>query len=243
MATGFLLILLIILSAVLALLCSIFSIIYFANSKKGKFGWLGGFLASLLVLIASIFYTVNTVASKAKNFAHKMEESFIRSIDTAAYNNYNFADSLNSPQLKYLKLIEPKDLKQAIPAQFYNYLGFRDYYRMPLRYPFSIHCTDALDNGQLFNEKEVEKFDESNNGEIDCQVTGIQEFVFDEHFLIARQTFPTERKEISSYIIYNFDNEKSEKIASLDALIARAQTLGFSRPLKFVSCKDYYGLL
>jgi hypothetical protein len=243
MVGGFLLILLIFLFGIFTVVSLVFAIIYFAGSRNGKFIWLGLFLFSLAGLIVSIFYTVNRITNKAVNFANKVQESFIKGMDSTTVNAYNFADSLNSAQLKYLRLIEPRENEGEVPEQFYNYLGFRDYYRLPLRYPFSIHCIDMLDKGSLYNEKSVRKFDENDNGEQPGGVDNIKEFIFDENILIARQSVETERKQVNNYIIYHFNTGKSEKLGTIDEVIARAQALGFTRGLKFVSCKDYYGLL
>jgi len=242
MFKAFLLVIAIIIFAVLSVLCFVFAIIYFVNSKKGKFGWLGGLLFSISGLIFSIYFTVNTAVNKAKGFAHKMEESFIRNIDTAAYRNYNFADSLKSEQIKYLKLSEPAKYKGTVPDQFYNYLGFKDYYRLPLIYPFSLHCTDVLDNGSLFDEADVLKFNENDNGERECNITNITTFTFDKNILLAKQSYNDKLQESNTYLIYHFSTGKSENLKTFDELVSRAKTLGYSRPVKLYSCDRYYKL-
>lgn len=232
----------IVLFAVLSILCIVFTIIYFGGSKKGKFTWLIFFFICLAGLIGSVFFTINRAIKGVEKFAHKMEETFIKGIDTAAFRNYNFADSLKSQQIKYLKLSEPKEYQGKVPSQFYNYLGFRDYYRLPLVYPFSLHCTDVLDNAILFNEADVIKFDANDNGERELDIKNIIEFAFDKNLLLAKQSYNSKLKEKDIYIIYRFSSGKTEEFKTFNEMSASAKTLGYSRPVNLHNCRAYYKL-
>ena len=243
MGTGFLYITGIFLSGILTLVCLILGIISFANSKNGKFYWLIGFLISLCTLLLCIYLLINRIKDKAGNFMNKLEHRMEMNIDTAAARqNYYFSDSIHSKQIQYLKLIEPEESKGKIPDQFYSYLGFRDYFRMPLRYPFSIHCIDQTENGSLYNEENVERFDASDNGEKSVNIDGIIAFSFDAHILLARQLYDSESK-TEKYIIYFFDTGNTEEFNTSDKMNVRARELNFNGNSKLVSCKDYFELL
>ncbi len=244
MLNAVLLIIAIVIFGLLTVLSVVFSVIFFANSKKGKFGWLGGFFFCLTGLIVAVFLLVNTVVHKVSSLARGMEQTFSNSLnanqaDSAEYKAYLIADSISNKQIDYLISIERETAKDKVPNQFYRYLGFKDYYRLPLRYPFSLHCIDSLGNATLFNEIAVNKFDENNNGEKNCEVTNVSDFVFDEKILISKIT--KNNKEKSSYIIYYFDNDKIEEIENINKFNLRIKNLKFSKSIEFISCKEYFG--
>ncbi|MBK9283587.1 MAG: hypothetical protein IPM51_04625 [Sphingobacteriaceae bacterium] len=224
-------------------MCSVFSIIYFANNKKGKFIWLSGFLASLLLLLLIIFLLVQKITHKARNFVSDLEHSFEMNIDTTFANkSYKRADTAQSKQIQYLKMIEKPEHKNAIPSQFYTYLGFQDYYRLPLVYPFAIHCTDSLDNGYLYNESEVVKFDQSDNGEVHTGIINIVEFNFDQNIFIAKIKYDTEKNK-HRYIIYFLNSGEKEEFDTAAEFTKRAQQLKFGKSLQLLSCQKYFKLL
>ncbi|MGZ3920726.1 MAG: hypothetical protein ACXVC7_10550 [Bacteroidia bacterium] len=216
-------------------------IISFANSYKTKFIWLGLFATSFIGLIVCIYLLVTKIAEKARDFG----SSFANSVtyDNTSGVTYNLADSVNSKQIQYLKTIEPEEFKESVPDQFYNYLGFGHYYRLPLKFPFSLHCEDRLDKASLFNESKVTVFNQNDNGEEDCKVNGITDLVFDENILVAKVNKRDFETNEDSFIIYHFADGKTEKYNSLEEASVHARQLQFSRPLKLISCQDYYELL
>jgi hypothetical protein len=247
MLKGLLLIISIVVFGILTILTVIFSIISFANSKKSKFIWLGGFAFSMIALISSVFFLVSGIAQKANSFGNNLENALnaanknvLNQIDTSEFKTYAIADSVNSEQIEYLISIESQTHKGEVPKQFYHYLGFKDYYRLPLKYPFSLHCIDSLDNASLFNEIKVARFDENDNGEKDCAVNNISEFVFDENMLIAKRKFQEDNKEKTTYIIYHFEQGRLEEIESINKFDLRVKNLKFQKILTFISCKEYF---
>lgn len=237
----------IVVSGIMTVVSVVFTIISFAYSKRGKFGWLAGFISSLAVLLVTVFFITVHTKSKTEEFADDIKNAaynnIISNIDTVSFKDYNFADSLNSPQIKWLKQIQPAEYTGKVHDQFYNYLGFRDYYRLPLRYPFSLHCVEAPEKGWLFNELNVTKFDESDNGEIDCKITDIESFVFDEKFLIGKSSAINGDVKKEFYFIYHFSNGKTEKFNYSDEVKKRAREVGFRGELKLMSCREYYNSL
>lgn len=239
---GLLLILGIILFGVLTMVSVVFSIIYFANSKKGKFGWLGIFIGSLIVLLTCIYFTVSSVVNKAKDVAENFESKFRTMAENSMIANDTtpnityFSDSI-SLQVNYLKALEPAKYSNNVPPAFYNYLGFRDYYRMPITYPYSLHCTDFLGDASLYNEEEVTEFDKNDNGEIASGLEGINEFTFDSKMLLAKRNLSKTQTE---YVIYLFEQKETEEIETLEKLKARAKVLKFSKPVTLVTCKEYF---
>lgn len=244
MANFFLYSALFILLGILAILSLVFSIVYFASSKKGKFIWLGTFVLSAAGFVFFFLFVDRKIDDKVSEFKNDFKNNTYNNllkIDTTSFEDYNFADSLNSTQIKWLKQNEPAKFAGKVPEQFYNYLGFRDYYRLPLRYPFSLHCIDSPDKGWLYNEINVKKFDESDNGEMDCQLNNIEAFTFDKNYLVAE--YYDETKKTKAYFIYHFNQHTVERFKYSDEVKLKAKKLGFTGDINLTTCKDYYNSL
>lgn len=253
MLTGFLLVIAIILFGLLTVVSVIFTIIYFVGPRKGKFVWLGIFLVSLLALLGFIYYTTTTVVHKAKVMKERFESGLQKNLEDltrnaagsgvdSTYTAYNIPDSLNSKQVLYLKSIEPEKFKGNVPEQFYHYLGFTDYYRLPLVYPFALHCEGSLGAAYLYDERYVVKFDESNNDEEWISTDRVTEFTFDENMLVMKTEINRyAKKEYQHpYGIYTFKTKDYKSFKTLDELIVEARKLGFSKPIKLYGCKEYF---
>src|SRR5262245_52027323 len=48
-----------------------------------------------------------------------------------------------------LKSHVPANVLKTVDPEFYTYSGFRDWWRFPLVYPYSVKCIDTLDSGHL----------------------------------------------------------------------------------------------
>lgn len=243
MLSGGILLLLTVLLGLLALIAVIFSIVYFANANKNKFIWLSVFLVSLIGMIICIYFLAAKVASRAKHFAETLNNRYSGEINVNSNANYNFADSIDSEQLHYLKGIEPLEFKNKIPEQFYNYLGFSDYYRLPLKYPFSLHCEEGLANASLYNEQKVTFFNVNDNGEENCDLNHISEFAFDENILITKLLKKDAVTHNNLYCIYQFSTGKKEQFKSLHEVKLRAKELQFTSPIRLNTFAEYYELL
>jgi hypothetical protein len=167
-----------------------------------------------------------------ENFGDSLSK--LESIDTHQANGA-------SEQITLLKSYLPENVVGNEPEQFYTYLGFRDYYRFPLRFPYSIHCLDTPDNGELYNEANVGRFDENDNGEIYSGISNIHKIAFDKSFLLIEQAVTSTRtdKIIHHYILYSLDTEKKEEASSLTKLIQLAKEKGYSGPDTLMTVEQY----
>lgn len=228
---------------IMTVLSLIFGIIAFANNKQGKYIWLTIFLCSIIGLVICIFTFVRKTISAVENFSENAFGQFenfgdslskLESIDTHQANG-------TSEQITLLKSYLPENVVGNEPEQFYTYLGFRDYYRFPLRFPYSIHCLDTPDNGELYNEANVGRFDENDNGEIYSGISNIHKIAFDKSFLLIEQAVTSTRtdKIIYHYILYNLDTEKKEEAPSLTKLIQLAKEKGYSGADTLITVEQY----
>ena len=224
----------------------IFGIIAFANNKKEKYIWLGTFFCSLTGLIICVNLFVHKAISTMQNLS---ENAFVQ-FD-------NFGDSLinsesvdthlagnTSSQITLLKSYLPETASGNEPEQFYTYLGFKDYYRYPLRYPYSIHCINTKENGELYDESNVSRFDENDNGEIYAGLSNINKIAFDKTYLLVEQAIitPGTDKIINHYILYSLDTEKKEETSSLTKLLQLAKNKGYSGPDTLMTMEQYHSL-
>lgn len=240
---GILYVLLIIFSAVFLIVSLVMGAMKFTSNSKTALKWLGGFLASLVVLIFAIVMLVRGVVGKAKEFAGDIEElgkEQFEKMDSLNNLYTNSHDSvLKSQSVAYLITLEPDSMKGRVPEQFYSYLGFRDYYRLPLVWPYSLHCMDSLGDAVLYDEALVQQFDVNDNGERSCNVHGIMDFEFTKHCLIGKKVI-IENKPKAVYFAFDFKTREEKEFKSYKELMNYANLKGFNANTELKSCKEYY---
>ncbi len=219
----------------------IFTIISFANHKSSKYGWLTGFLVCLAGLILCIFIFVRKAVNKVENFANTLNSEMTSSMqdysDSVAFTSESFLQS--NEQIRLLKTYY-KD-STSVPEQFYYYLGFENYYRFPLRYPYSIHCSPFKDAGELYNEIQVNRFDENDNGEIPTSIDKIDRLAFDQNYLLIDQKKTSTRSAdfTHHYMLFSFETQKTEEANSEKELLKLAKQKGYKGSDKLVTMETY----
>lgn len=223
-----------------AVIALIFGVVAFANNKQNKYVWLTTFLGSLIGMIICIFMFVSKAASTIQNISNNTLVQFDHFNDSLSNDDTHQANS-SSSQIKLLKGYLPKNVSGSEPEQFYNYLGFNDYHRYPLRYPFSIHCMNLKDNCELYNESNVTRFDENDNGEVFTGVSNIKRIAFDKSYLLMEQVTTSSRndKAINHYVLYNLDTDKREETTSLSELLLLAKQKGYSGSDSLITMEEY----
>lgn len=156
---------------------------------------------------------------------------------------YNKLTTENNEIIIQLKSWEPDSLKEWIFPEFYSYLGFRDYYRLPLRFPFSIHCMEVPDAGTLYNEINVLRFDENNNGEIKIDIENITSFAQNKNFLVGSYIDTKNQKNTKLFFSYEYDKNKINRYATEKELRNFMKNNGFKDDEALVSCESYFNNL
>ncbi len=243
---GILLVMSIIFSGSLFLVGFILFVVKASDNSPKKWNWLIVAIISLAILIGSIFFFVRKVMNKVSEFGANIGQQFEKSVENLKNQNtdyhYNLLDSIpNNPTLVKLKSFE-NDSASA-PKEFYVYFGFQDYYRMPLKYPYALHCTDILEKASLYDEKNVSEFNISDNGETDCGLSEITEFAFNNKIIIAKQNQKQADKEIEKFIIYEFSSgNKTDCSSQKEAFTKAKKQFGYNGPDTMVSVLKYYRL-
>lgn len=240
MATAGLLIGLGVLCFLGVLLCLAFTVISFSNNKPSKWGWLTGIFLSLIGLAVCIFIFVRKTVDKVKDFTHNSLEQF----ENYAEGLEHAADSLQYRRAKghQVQLLKSyTDSTRNAPEDFYTYFGFKDYYRFPLPYPYSIHCNYFKGNGELYNEANVMHFDENDNGEIYTGLDNITHLAFDKNWLLLEQSKTSTRtdKLITHYFLLEFSTEKQTEVHTKKDLLKLAKEKGYTGSDTLISIEDY----
>ncbi|MBN1182855.1 MAG: hypothetical protein JXB49_11245 [Bacteroidales bacterium] len=125
-----------------------------------------------------------------------------------------------------------------VPENFYSDLGFRDYYRLPLPYPYYIKSIENLDCGRLNSEWEFKP---------DYKDLGyITHLIFDRNYLLVRSStedWDNLENGSVSFKIFNFQTNATYSYDSFDEMKVKALELGFKEEIEFLSLDDYYWLL
>ncbi len=235
---------------ILAILCLvgvilsiIFTIISFANAKPQKYTWLIAFFVFLVGLITCIFLFVNKAVNKIKTATNEFENQFEESItnlsDSLKYSYNN--DTLLETNEHIKKIRSYSDNSTTIPNQFYTYFGFQNYYRFPLTYPYSLHSTGFKDDAELYNEKNVVRFDENDNGEIFTAIEHIDKIAFDKNYLLIDQRINSSRSAnaIHHYYLFNFTDESKQEVKSEKELMKLAKSKGYTGSQHLMTIEEY----
>lgn len=232
-------------SVLLLLASAVMCIVSLVNSKKSGWVWLGLFFVSILGILLAFRMTFQKVQTKVNNFTESMSNGLVEVSDSLfskfdSLKTRSYQNNANK-QVVYLKQLSNDKANDNARDAFYGYYGFRDYYRYPLVYPYSLHCVDFIDDGALFDESDVAKFDENNNGEIDCNFNGIKEFDFTKDYLITRKQKKSGTKFNMeyTYYIYNFLSKEVNVYNAKQEFNKGLQQLKISKEIKFITVKDY----
>lgn len=211
----FILLLLLIVSVAL-----LWTFIRWNNKKSRDTGCLVAILFLILTLICG-GYMVYKGVNKAKE---KISDS-INTVSTSmsSYRNYPFLDTLKSMQ--------PVNIQ--IPNEYFTYAGFRDSYRMPFIYPYSINAIDILDNGFICDESDKEV---NRNEQILHNITN---FTFDKNIFVSEN-----KGHLSSdstyFTLLHLDTGVKEIFNSKTKMNIKADSLGFDTLRHMLSIEDYH---
>lgn len=228
----------------------IFTIISFANAKQSKFIWLASLFICLICMALCIITFVRKAVNKVENFTEEVAENFQNMTDSLStqlsdsLNSQQYQMLSNNEQIKSLKALDEKNNKLNVPEEFYTYLGFSNYYRYPLTYPYSIHCNLFKDDGELFNEVNVNRFDENDNGERTVGIENIKKIAFDNKWLLIeymaelRETNKTEMR----YVLFSFEDEKRFDCKSEKEMFKMAFQKGYTGDHSLTTIENYDAL-
>lgn len=147
-------------------------------------------------------------------------------------------------QRRMRELVPEERLRGADP-EFFTCAGFRDWWRLPLAFPFSVHTIDSMDYGQLRRWEPGQKV--ADGDETQLQHWGyITHLAHDGRFLLARLVGdkPFDSGEgPERWWLYDFEAETGAFHPSREALLAEAARRKYSGPAELKplpACFDAY---
>lgn len=227
----------IILSGILTVVALIFGVVGLGNQKRSSRYWFIAMVLGLSLLGYCLHTLTYKVQQKVTHLVQDVEDGFknqLEKLDTNLIHEYHQSGTHQNGVIDTLKGYVSEGV--SVPESFYTYLGFRDYYRLPVAYPFSIHCIDELKNGQLFNEKFVSEFDRNDNGEIALPLTNIQSFVGDASFLLA-ETYTGKSR---VFILYHLTTDQKQEFSTKAELMSVAIKRGYRGNSNWKTCEQYF---
>lgn len=145
-----------------------------------------------------------------------------------------------------LKSYVPADVLPTVPEDFYTYPGFRDWWRFPLVYPYSIHTIDDLERGRLCRHSRGQRI--AHAEEKHLQIADLTHLTFDGSFMIARvDSNPPppfrhagDALEPASWIVFRFETGTFDRFASEAEAISSAKEQGFAGSTKLESVETHH---
>jgi hypothetical protein len=137
-----------------------------------------------------------------------------------------------------LKSYVPEDVLKTVDPEFYTYPGFRDWWRFPLVYPYSIRCIDTLDSGGLCRHDGTSGISDG-NGERGVGL-GLTEFEFDAHFLVGLSVNKDGDLDAGAWVLVEFTTGKIDSFRSKEELTAAAKARGYSGNMELAGVESHY---
>ena len=166
-------------------------------------------------------------------------------IDQGAEVGNSFVDALgehlsgrhfDTPFLDSIKGIQPNNAE--IPNPYFYCAGFRDYYRMPLIYPYALVSIDDVKLGYLTDESGIKNiFNESNRRK---SILGdITRLSFNSDYLLVEIDSEQDNKS-EKYAVLNLKNEEIVKFESKELFDNFTDSINYTPFVPWISVKGYY---
>lgn len=120
------------------------------------------------------------------------------------------------------------------PTDFKTYRGFRDYWRTPLVYPYSLCSIDSPSSAMICDERKVKKVE--SNGQKEQFYHGFTHFCFNQKCLAG---LSDNIKGEFDFFVFHFGTNESESFEKKELWIQRCYELGLDGT-NLISTRNYY---
>ncbi len=137
-------------------------------------------------------------------------------------------------------LTDPAVLQKA-PEDFFTYNGFRDWWRLPLVFPYELEWIDTFESANLQRHRGGDVRDPNKSSENVQDIGKITHCSFDRRFLIGRQgptSFDKDRPE--SWFIFEFAPATFKEFGSESKMLEAAKSRGYTGGLSLKSIEQNY---
>jgi hypothetical protein len=153
----------------------------------------------------------------------------------AWFDPRNYSSEPN-PQVELLKSYVSEEVLSKANPTYYTYFGFRDWWRFPLVYPYSIHTIDEVDHGCLYDESKVKNYEDINHQElVDMDICEITHLTLDKNYLLLQ----VEKEDGLKFIMFNFSTAEKAVFNAKDEMLAKAKELGFAGKPELMTLRAY----
>ena len=215
-------VLLIVLGAAMMLASLLAGIVYACKRRwKAALMWAGTMLLSAVVILgAGITIVVRGVVDISHGISrHVAEQNARQKVKVDAIRDL-------TPGVDWSK----------VDQQWWTYDGFRDWYRVPVRWPYDMHCIDLLDHGSLYKNIAAGRSDDPN---VQCSQEGFDVTRYEtDGKLMVYQFEDLERKTVT-WGIYEFDKD-SQIYAGEPTMWAAAKEKLYSGPRTLRTVREHY---
>lgn len=198
----------------------------------------------LLILLALLVFTcscpcVSPIVSLGKwvvTKADEIAEFIFTEAGSSVWEDYRacLLDPRHpNPQVLLLKQYAPPEAGPVSP-DFYTYFGFRDWWRFPLVYPYSILAVDTTERGKLVAASGDVDFRNPNEGLEDAGISDITLLTFDQKTLLVKTG--------ETYQTFDFASRQVGMFQSEQELFDAAKKLQFQGEYRLMSIDEYNGL-
>jgi hypothetical protein len=192
---------------------------------------------SLMLGIVLLVFTIYTGVNLAGRTYQKIKKTYLTlknfpELTESSNNN----DTTN--YVRTLKEYEPVKYKGKVPDSYYTYYGYRDWWRFPVVYPYSITCIDAMDYGTLTNDSGRTNFEEGNPAiNATPQFT---KFTFDANCFAAEEYYSQgEKSPEKPFFIREFKNGTIIRFKDEESLNKNLKERNFNGEKKMISIRKY----
>ncbi len=150
----------------------------------------------------------------------------------------------HADQMTRLKAYVPVNVLKTIDPEFYTYSGFRDWWRIPLVYPYSIQCIDSFDSGHLCQHDGKSRISDGNAERYVQGLSSLLAFNIDAHFLIGNtdreSVDPKTGAQVLRWVLFDFVTGQIHSFKSNEELAAAARARGYAGALDMPVVKAHY---
>ncbi len=127
-------------------------------------------------------------------------------------------------------------VRKSVPEKFYSYSGFRDWWRLPLVFPYQLFCVDTLDEAMLEIIGPDYDVENPNKSSESTRYRHIQRLRTDNRLLILH----VQHERVGTYFLLDYASGTSSSFGSEGKCWLAAQAAGYTGPTELLSIREMF---
>ena len=145
------------------------------------------------------------------------------------------AETSESEHIAKLKSYVPTATLKKVPEDFFTYGGYRDWYRFPLVYPYSVHMCDVLTEGQLCKHDGHSSIPDGQEYGMQGAYAALTHLNFDGKLMVARSNDAG-----GTWVLFDFKTGNATTYPSEPALLTAAKAAGYTGDQRLWTLKERF---